>query len=44
MLPAEQNLNKEFVTGILLPRIAENRAQTRPKLKAKRNYVHLDKA
>jgi hypothetical protein len=44
MLPPEQNLNKEFFTGIFLSRITENRAQTRPKLKARRNFVHLDKA
>jgi histone-lysine N-methyltransferase SETMAR len=44
MLPAGQSFNMDFFRGTVLPTIAEDRAQTRPKLKARRTFLHLDNA
>jgi hypothetical protein len=42
ILLAEQSFNMDSPTCTLLRSIAKNRAQTRPKLKARRTFLHLD--
>jgi hypothetical protein len=44
MLPAEQSFNKDFFDGMVLPSIVEDRALSRPKLKANGPFLHLDNA
>jgi histone-lysine N-methyltransferase SETMAR len=44
MLPAQQSFNKDFFTGTVVLRLAEDREPTRPKLKAHGTFLHLDNA
>jgi hypothetical protein len=41
MLPAGQSFNMDFFIGTMLPSIAEDRAQTRPKMTARRTFLQL---
>jgi hypothetical protein len=44
MLSAQQNFNKDFLSGIVLWRIVECRAQNRAKLKTRGTFLNLDNA
>jgi hypothetical protein len=44
MLSAGQSFNQYLFTGAVPPSIADDRTQTRPKLKARRAFLHFDNA
>jgi hypothetical protein len=44
MLAVVQSLNKDFFAGTVLPSIVDDRALSRPKLKASGIFLHLDNA
>jgi hypothetical protein len=44
MLPAGRSVNKDFFNGTVLPSIFDDRALSRPKLKASGTFLRLDNA
>jgi hypothetical protein len=44
MLPAGQSLNKDFFAGTMLPSIVDDRALSRPMLKASGTFLSLESA
>jgi hypothetical protein len=42
VLPAGQRFNKDFFAGAMLPNIVDDRALSRPKLKANGTFLDLD--